>query len=57
MAVRTTGPMVELAAFLGNDGLAASYARQGVKAARMLGWYLYSVDVPPEAHENARMED
>jgi hypothetical protein len=55
--VRTTAAMVEMALFLGNPDLAASWARQGTRAARMLGWWSEEGAVPEAAHENAKVED
>lgn len=45
-AMETTGAMVAMLARFGNVDLAAKYARQGLRAARLLGLY---TQPPPEA--------
>jgi hypothetical protein len=49
--------MVGVSIFGDNDSLAWSFARQGVSAARMLGWWRDGGDVPAEAFANAERED
>jgi len=48
-AVITTGALVEMSIWLGDPNLAASWARQGCSAARLLGWWKEEADVPEEA--------